>query len=151
MNCGLREMNRIKQQFFTLIALTTCMSLISGCTVLGFSGDLALSTVLEKSSNTLIEQSGKGKSIPLIMTKEGLKLDVKIAKGLIADHKKSNTEAAAITAEYPEEDVFACKQLLDGKQQCYPASYYQDMCSAQVIRTLFLRNFVHTLLVTAHR
>lgn len=115
-----------------LLVLIGIASFITGCTAIGFVADVALNTVVEDAvcddvSNCRAGSSSQG--IPLIFTKAGIEQDAEMVKKLIDEVEKSKTQAKNIQVPMlPEQPkVVACKELVKGKQQCYPASYYKGM------------------------
>ncbi len=107
-------------------------SITTSCTVLGFAADIGLASVLEPirdgntnaTSNQKVVNRSRNQS-PLIFTVEGIKQDAKIISGFWGSYKASASDTQE--SESQPQKVSGCNHVIEGKQQCYPSSYYQDM------------------------
>ena len=105
-----------------LIFLTVALN---GCTVLGFATDLALESASD--NNHKQGEPNHGYNSPLFFTKEGLKHDVKVVKNLMNELSNSQDDFKPALQEEKLIPALTCKNVEDGKQQCYPPEYYKDM------------------------
>ena len=105
----------------TLSALVLCTS---ACSVVGILADTAIQTVSDNHNERRTGQRHRTEIEPFF-TKIGLEQDVKLVKGLIA--KLPEKKDTAVPQEVNLDQVLACKNVLDGQQQCYPPEYYKDM------------------------
>lgn len=106
------------------IKIAMLCSLVLGansCTVLGFATDIVVLSAVTGGNDVDVSQQ------ELFFTNEGLKQDVKLVKALVADLSSSNNDFNPVFEKNSQTTILSCKNMLDGKQQCYPAEYYQDM------------------------
>lgn len=98
---------------------------LNGCTVLGFATDMAIIGVSERNTNPG-DQSYIDNS-ELYFTQEGLKHDVEAVKTFVEGLSDSQNVFTSENQQGTQLPSLTCKNIKDGKQQCYPAEYYKDM------------------------
>ncbi|MEP1554056.1 MAG: hypothetical protein ABJJ44_02505 [Paraglaciecola sp.] len=125
-------MNTLLKQMLKLTSCLMVCSITSSCTVLGFAADIGLANVLEpvRDANTSAASNQKvvnrsRNQFPLVFTVEGMKQDAKIISGFLGSYKASASDTQE--SESQPQKVTGCNHVIEGKQQCYPSSYYQDM------------------------
>ncbi len=112
-----------------LLSVSFIGASLSGCTVLGVVGDLALNSALEP-SNCKSDVNGARDHCGFepILTQIGLEADIKKAQELLDAAKRKRIEDENYAVHGPDKpEVVACPELKDDKQQCYPADYYKDI------------------------
>lgn len=105
--------------------LVLCIVVLAtnGCTVLGLAADLAIQSALDDDEK--IRDPFERNSIEPSFTEEGFKQDIKFVKKLMA--KLPESQHKPISKEVNLAESFACSNVIDNKQQCYPTEYYKDM------------------------
>jgi hypothetical protein len=105
--------------FVRVLVLCGLILVTNGCTVLGVAADLA---IISASDNENRRESLSRNGIEPFFTQEGLKHDIEFVKNLMAEK-----ELKPVSQEANQKQVLTCKNVLDGKQQCYAPEYYKDM------------------------
>lgn len=108
-----------------MLGLTSLALAMSGCTVLGFVTDVALISALDRDQKA--GEHNYARNNELFFTQEGLKHDAKVVKDLIDQLSDSNNDFTPAVRDDKQVQSLACKNVKNGKQQCYPAEYYEDM------------------------
>lgn len=98
---------------------------LNGCTVLGFATDMAIIGVSER--NTKPGDPSYIDNSELFFTQEGIKHDVEVVKTFMEGVSNSQNDSSPIYQENKQRQSLTCKNVEDGKQQCYPAEYYAEM------------------------
>ena len=107
------------------LCLVICVLALNGCSVLGFATDLALISASDRNTNP--GDPSHRNNHGLYFTQEGIKHDVEAVKNFMEEVSDSQNDFSPVYQEEKKTQPLACKNVEDGKQQCYPAEYYADM------------------------
>lgn len=107
------------------LCLVICVLALNSCSVLGFATDLALISASDR--NTKPGDQRHKNNYELYFTQEGIKYDVEAVKNFMEGVSDSQNDFSPLYQEKIQTQPLACKNVADGKQQCYSAEYYADM------------------------
>jgi hypothetical protein len=114
----------INMKFVKIAVLCSLILIANSCTVLGFATDMALLSVLHDGDNGDNVDASKEK---LFFTIEGLEQDAKLITTLVTQLPVSKEGFKPLFEKKSLATTLTCKNVVDGKQQCFPPEYYKDM------------------------
>ena len=107
-----------------VVALCCLVLAANSCTVIGVIADTAIQVALDDNIERRTGHKNRSEIEPFF-TKKGLEQDVRIVKSLMA--KLPDQKEKLVPKEVNKEADLACKNELNGQQQCYPSEYYKEM------------------------
>ena len=106
------------------LCLVICVLALNGCSVLGFATDLTLISASDR--NTKPGDPSHMNNYELYFTQEGIKHHVEAVKNFMEGVSDPQSDFSPWYQEKTQTQPLACKNVADGKQQCYSAEYYAD-------------------------
>jgi hypothetical protein len=111
----------INMKLVKIAVLCSLILVANSCTVLGFATDMALLSVLHDGDNV---DASKEK---LFFTIEGLEQDAMLITKVVAQLPSSKEAFKPLFEKKSLTTTLICKDVVDGKQQCFPPEYYKAM------------------------